>query len=115
LAGTLSADCQVIALFNVLQPKAEQDMKPINRLTAALIVLLPGGALAQMSDTDYCQALAQRYQAYLGNMTGGRTPVPGPVDGMVAVEQCKAGNTAAGIPVLERKLRDAKIDLPPRS
>ena len=88
-------------------------MKSINRLTAALIVLLPGGALAQMSDSAYCQALAQKYQAYLGNMTGGRTPVPGPVDGMVAVEQCKAGNTA-GIPVLEQKLRDARIDLPRR-
>ena len=88
-------------------------MKPISRLTAALIVLLPGGALAQMSDIAYCQALAQKYQAYLGNMTGGRTPVPGPVDGMVAVEQCKAGNTA-GIPVLEQKLRDARIDLPRR-
>jgi hypothetical protein len=89
-------------------------MKPRNRLTAALIVLLPGSALAQTSDAAYCQALTQKYQAYLGNMTGGRTPIPGPVDGMVAIEQCKAGNTAAGIPVLEQKLRDAKINLPRR-
>ena len=89
-------------------------MKPINRLTATLIALMPGLALAEMSDAAYCQALAQKYQAYLGNMTSGRTPMPGPVDGMVAVEQCKAGNTGAGIPVLERKLRDARIDLPPR-
>ena len=30
------------------------------------------------------------------------------------IEQCRAGNTAAGIPVLEKKLRDARIDLPSR-
>ena len=90
-------------------------MTPINRLISVLIALMPGLALAEMSDAAYCQALAQKYQAYLGNMTSGRTPMPGPVDGMVAVEQCKAGNTAASIPVLEQKLRDAKIDLPRRS
>jgi hypothetical protein len=89
-------------------------MKSIWRLISVLIALTPGGARAQMSDAAYCQALAQKYQAYLGNMTGGRTPVPGPVDGMVAVEQCKTGNTAGGIRVLEQKLRDARIDLPPR-
>ena len=38
----------------------------------------------------------------------------GTIDGSVAIEQCKAGNTASGIPVLEQKLRDAKVDLPPR-
>jgi hypothetical protein len=27
---------------------------------------------------------------------------------------CKTGNTAAAIPVLEQKLRNAKIDLPSR-
>jgi hypothetical protein len=30
------------------------------------------------------------------------------------MDQCKTGNTAAGIPVLEQKLRNAKVDLPPR-
>jgi hypothetical protein len=37
---------------------------------------------------------------------------PGALDGQVAVEQCKAGDTADGIPTLERKLQDAKINLP---
>ena len=32
----------------------------------------------------------------------------------MALDQCKNGNTA-GIPVLEQKLRDLKIDLPPRN
>ena len=38
----------------------------------------------------------------------------GLVDGRVAVEQCKTGNAVAAIPVLEQKLRNAKIALPPR-
>ncbi|WP_296330658.1 hypothetical protein [Reyranella sp.] len=32
----------------------------------------------------------------------------------VALDQCKNGNPA-GIPVLEHKLRDLKIELPPRT
>jgi hypothetical protein len=31
------------------------------------------------------------------------------------MEHCKAGNTAVGIPSLESSLRNAGIDLPPRS
>jgi hypothetical protein len=30
------------------------------------------------------------------------------------MEQCRAGNTAAGIPLLESGLRNAGLDLPPR-
>jgi hypothetical protein len=55
----------------------------------------------------------QEYQKFLIR-TSGHNPNPGTVDGSVAVEQCKSGNVAAGIPVLERKLRDARIDLPKR-
>ena len=33
---------------------------------------------------------------------------------VVAQEQCKAGNTAAGIGTLERILRNGDITLPPR-
>ena len=83
-------------------------------LAAALATASPLTASAQTSDAAYCQALAQKYQVYVSNMAVGRSPGSGTIDGTVAIEQCKAGNTAAGIPVLERKLRDAKIDLPPR-
>jgi hypothetical protein len=31
------------------------------------------------------------------------------------MEQCKEGDTADGIPVLEQKLRDAKVALPSRN
>ena len=88
-------------------------MKPINWLVQALAALLPFGASAQVSDADYCKALTQKYETYISNMAVGRSAGPGTIDGSVAIAQCKDGNTAAGIPVLERKLRDARIDLPP--
>jgi hypothetical protein len=81
----------------------------------AVAALLPTVAAGQTSDQNYCNALAQKYQAYVGNMSVGRSPNPGTLDAQVAIEQCKAGNTAAAIPVLEKKLRDARVDLPPRN
>jgi hypothetical protein len=80
--------------------------------TAAL--LLPLAASAQMSDADYCAALTQRYNTLVGGVERGHNPQPAPVEVQTAMEQCKAGNTASGIPVLEQKLRDSKIDLPKR-
>jgi hypothetical protein len=84
-------------------------------LFAAAALLLPAAAFAQMNDADYCRALSQRYQTLVGSVERGHNPQPAPVDAEAAIEQCKAGNTAAGIPVLEQKLRDAKVDLPKRS
>jgi len=67
---------------------------------------------SQGSDTAYCPALTQEYQRYLLKL-GAHNYNPGTVDGAVAVEQCKAGNTSAAFRA-ERKLRDAKIELPAR-
>lgn len=64
-----------------------------------------------MNDAAYCQALIKKYFTFA---PAHRREMAGTVDVNVAIEQCKAGNTAAGIPVLERKLRDAKLDLPSR-
>jgi hypothetical protein len=89
-------------------------MKSINWLVPAVAALMPFGVSAQTSDANYCRALSQKYEAYISSKTMGRTPGQGTVDGSVAIEQCKAGNTARGIPVLEQKLRDARVDLPPR-
>jgi hypothetical protein len=75
---------------------------------------LPLAASAQVSDATYCRRLTARYEAFIENMNG-HSMQPGGIDGQVAVEQCKEGNTAAGIPVLERKLQDAKVGLPNRS
>jgi hypothetical protein len=89
-------------------------MKSINWLGAAVAALLPLGASAQTSDADYCKALTQKYETYVSNMSVGRSAGSGTIDASVAISQCKDGKTASGIPVLEQKLRDARIDLPPR-
>ena len=51
---------------------------------------------------------------YVSNMQSGRSPMPESADVRVAMDQCKSGKATAGIPVLEQKLRNAKVDLPPR-
>ncbi len=69
-------------------------------------------AFAQtMNDAAYCQALIKKYFTFA---PAHRREMAGTVDVNVAIEKCKAGNTGAGIPVLESKLRDAKVDLPSR-
>ena len=83
-------------------------------LIPLISVGLPLAASAQVSDATYCRRLTARYESFVENMNG-HTLQPGGLDGQVAMEQCKAGNTADGIPVLERKLQDAKISLPRRS
>ena len=90
-------------------------MKSINWLMPAVAALLPLGASAQTTDADYCKALTQKYETYISNMSVGRSAGSGTIDASVAIAQCKDGNTASGIPVLEKKLRDARIDLPPHS
>jgi hypothetical protein len=82
-------------------------------LIPLLAVGLPLTASAQVSDATYCRRLTARYQAFVENMYG-HSEQPGSLDGQVAKEQCKQGDTADGIPVLERKLQDARINLPSR-
>jgi hypothetical protein len=84
-------------------------------LFASGVLLVPLVVSAQTSDVDYCNALTLKYQTYVASENSGHTPRPAPVDVQNAMEQCRKGNTAAGIPVLEQKLRDARVDLPKRS
>lgn len=81
---------------------------------AALAISLPLAASAQSTDAAYCSALSAKYEQYL-NMDSKRGAQPQSLDAKVAVEKCKAGDTASGIPVLEKALKDAKLDLPPRT
>ncbi len=84
------------------------------RLLAVLCAAsLPVAAVAQTSDAAYCSALIQQYHRYVIKINS-QSPNTGSLDGNVAVEQCRAGKTASGIPVLEQKLRDAKVELPSR-
>jgi hypothetical protein len=92
----------------------EASMLKIARWLPALIaVSVSSAAWAQADDSAYCGALIQRFERYVIKV-GSQSPNTGSLDGNVAVAQCRAGNTAAGIPVLEKKLRDARVDLPAR-
>ena len=88
-------------------------LKTVRGLAVLLAVSISSVASAQMDDAAYCSALIVKFHRYVVKM-GNRSPNTGSLDGNVAVEQCRAGNTAAGIPVLEKKLRDARVDLPAR-
>ena len=82
-------------------------------LFAAVALMLPTTVFAQSSDTQYCAALTAKYDRYVNNPSGGRGSQPDNAAIGGAKSKC-ASNPAAGIPVLERALKDAKIDLPPR-
>jgi hypothetical protein len=71
------------------------------------------GAPAQADDVAYCKALAQTYERYVVKIDTGHTVQRGSTDASLALEQCRNGNIA-GIPVLERELKRAKVDLPAR-
>ena len=89
----------------------EANMKLV-QWTTALALLLPFSTVAHADDLSYCKALAAKYRAvYVYD--SGHYRNSGPADGAVAADQCLAGNLA-GIPVLEQKLRNAKVDLPTR-
>jgi len=86
----------------------------IRALAVLLAASLPVVAGAQPDDAAYCDALIRQYYRYVVKVDGSHSPNTGSLDGEVAVAQCRAGNTGAGIPVLERKLRDAGVALPTR-
>jgi hypothetical protein len=69
------------------------------------------------SDQAYCMTLSDTYVRYIGHDEDNSHHLrylSGSLDGQVAVAQCKAGNAAAAIPVLEKKLIDQKFTLPAR-
>ena len=79
-------------------------------LTAEAEAQAPAAAAAD--DMAYCAQLSALYRRYLGNTGEGRT-FPD-VAAATAMSECERGNTASGIPVLEKKLRDARFTLPKR-
>ena len=91
---------------------------------AAAAVALPTQAFAQSPpagpapqiDIAYCQALAATYVHYIGRSEA--SPYDdvrrGSLDGQVAASQCVPGRTAEAIAVLEQKLRNGRVGLPPR-
>lgn len=86
-----------------LPPAAQAQEKPFGGYSSA--------------DMQYCAALSELYIRYVGRSEAGpRTPVTPDVVGGTALAQCKHESTVAqAIPVLERKLLNARFTLPPRN
>ena len=66
----------------------------------------------------YCSKLAQLYGEYVASVGGylGGVATGGEeadLDARVAIANCQDGNYASGIPVLQEKLRDARVTVPP--
>ena len=78
-------------------------------LVVSLLFATAPASATTMNDAAYCQALIKKYFTFA---PAHRREMAGTVDVNVAIEQCKAGNTAAGIPVLQRELRDNKVEVP---
>ena len=79
-------------------------------LSAAVIcasLALPFAALAQMSDADYCNALAAAYRKDHGAGSSTSTDVA------QALGACSS-SPAGAIPTLEKALNDEKITVPKR-
>jgi len=69
-----------------------------------------------MNDAQYCAELIKLYRTYVNDPNDPRPTYPSPIArDEEAIASCRAGNTAAGIPVLEKILRDDKFTLPPRN
>lgn len=78
--------------------------EPLNR-NVDIVMSVPGQPV-HMTDAQYCAALGVRYRQYRTAQID--------QEAAAAIADCEAGDTAAGIPVLERHLRIARIELPIR-
>jgi hypothetical protein len=75
-------------------------------LVVCSAIALPFAAMAALTDAQYCEALSVEYRKLNSQATSGPEAD--------AMAQCKAGNMA-GIPVLEKALKDGKATLPSRN
>jgi hypothetical protein len=77
-----------------------------------LCFVLSAEVQAQGDDAAYCAQLSVLYLRYVGGTgLGNRFP---DLTAAWAISDCQRGDTAAGIPVLEQKLRDGGFTLPKR-
>ena len=83
----------------------------IASIVAGTSIAVSANAEGPMSDAAYCHALVDAYK--VGGDHRGRWE--GDLDFAVATAQCDQGNPGPAIPVLEQKLREARIDIPKRN
>ena len=77
-----------------------------NRSVDIAVVVPVPVARTGMTDAEYCAALSRTYRDFRTSQADETAAA--------AMAQCEAGNTAAGIPVLERTLTMTRIPLPSR-
>jgi hypothetical protein len=65
-------------------------------------------ASAYADDASYCEALSASYRKLIAGSQADAVAAD-------AMAKCKAGDTAAGIPVLEKFLKEGQVTLPPRT
>ena len=87
-------------------------MMRISLLLLACAVL-SSAAVAQSDDAAYCAQLGDLARRYTGS-AGGNGGLRPDFSTLEAIDDCSKGNTAAGIPVLEKKLRSNGFTLPKR-
>ncbi|HYR67803.1 MAG TPA: hypothetical protein VEP47_16810 [Reyranella sp.] len=85
----------------------------LKAMAAIALFSLPVAAVAQSSDAQYCKALVDKYEQYL-DMSSKRGQQPQGIEARAGVEKCKAGDPS-GIPDIEKALKAAQYDLPPRT
>ena len=78
----------------------------------AFALVRPAAAYTQGEDTTYCAELSNLHLRYLAYTGMGRPFLD--MSAFAAIGDCQAGNTAAGVPVLEKKLLDSRFTLPGR-
>jgi hypothetical protein len=83
-------------------------------LGAGLTLALSFATSAQSGDTKYCNDLGAAYQRYTEGGQAGRGYRPLSADISAAMTKCQSDPSSA-IPVLEKALHDAKVELPKRS
>ncbi len=90
---------------NLLVKTGDGVREPQNRRVE---IAVAGTVAAPTNDLAYCRAMSALYRRNISNSNS--DSVAGD-----ALAKCEAGQTAVGIPVLERLLTDAKVTLPKRT
>jgi hypothetical protein len=80
-------------------------------LLASLATFSAVPSMAQ-NDAAYCARLSELVARYIGKQINGQNRPDS--ESLVAMDRCDHGDTAAGIPILEGKLKNAGFTLPPR-
>lgn len=93
-------------------PEATRPAAALMLLILACVVL-PMSAVAQADDAAYCAQLTELVLRYTGGAGVEGRLMPDKTT-LGAIADCDKGNTAAGIPVLEKKLRNNGFTLPKR-